>query len=243
METNTPTPVSLLRLGGIAGICAGSFIICFVIIDGIVGGIFDWSIIDGGPVEPWINRILAQPQLAWIGISLPMLGFGSMLIVALVLYRHLPASPVLKTLALGGQLIGLPLAVYTFMTASSLVAFVISRGGELGPGSSEFSLLVARDMNLFMLQNMLYCPFFVMVVGNTAWSLAGFKNRAIPRGLAIWGILNGIMLVLALLSFIWPALRVFTLAGPLTMLWFISMGIWLLWLSTRNPGEPGSVAA
>jgi len=220
---------NLLRLGGIAGICAGLSILSFALIDGLIGGLFAREVLRGESADAWLERIQAHPELARLGITLPFLGFSLMLVVALVLWDLIPEKPWPKVLAMAGYLVGVPLAVGTFVSAMSMVFISLDNPAlQVADSAALLKANLALGLHRFMIVNYFAGPLFIVVVGNTFISLAALSSRSLPTWLCRWGMLNGALMFIGLFDYFWPVLTIAQIGGPLTMLWFVATGITLL---------------
>lgn len=218
----------IVRVGGLAGIGVGLFILPFAAIDGIIGGLFAPEVLCGASGADWLAHIPSHPFLARIAITLPILGFSFMLVVGVTLYRLIADKHWGALLGLVGYLIGVPLAISTFVSATSLVWTVLG-------GSIAYTVpIVTAELHRFMLINFAISPFFIIVVGNTCMSLAAWRTEVLPRWLCIWGLVNGVIMAAGIGSVLWPVFGPAQIGGPLTMLWFMSTGVVLLRRSGRG---------
>jgi hypothetical protein len=214
-----------LRLGGLAGIGVALFILPFAVSDGIIGGLFAPEVLRGASGEAWLARIAARPSTARIAIVLPIVGFALMLVVGITLVRLVAERHWAATLAVVGYLVGVPLAVSAFVSATSLVWSAVP-GGLIH--STPSVAVVTAELHRFMLVNVAVGPFFIIVGGNTCMSIAAWGVGALPRWLCTWGVVNGAVMAVGIGSLSWPALEPAQIAGPLTMLWFMATGLVLL---------------
>ncbi len=217
----------IMRLGGFAGIGVGLFVLSFAISGDSIGGLFAPEVLWGGSGNDWLQRVVANPGVARIAIALPVIGFSLMLVVALSLFRLIDHRNWAATLGLAGFLVGVPLAVMTFVSATALV-FGITHGAAVGGD------VLDAELRRYMLVNFAAGPFFMVVVGNSCMSLAAWRTGVLPSWLCCWGIINAIVMIFGILSVCWPAFGIGQLGGPLTMLWFVTTGVVLLVRSRRT---------
>lgn len=212
-------------LGGFAGIGVGVFILSFVIIsDVFVGGLFSKEALLGEPIQPWIERVIAHPKLSLLGLALPMIGFSLMLVVGMAIYQIIPKKSWSLTFSLVGYIIGVPLAVGQFLSAWSLARLI-----SVDPqNSAQFSQIAASELNYFMIGNYIISPFFIIIIGNGLLCYTVLKLKFFPKWLCIWGMIAAIFIFIAFFTPLLPILGIFSLGGPLTMIWFILVGITLL---------------
>jgi hypothetical protein len=201
------------------------FILPFAASDGIIGGLFAHEVLRGASGEAWLERIAERPELARIAIMLPIVGFTMMLVVGATLFRLVAERHWAATLGLVGYLVGALLSISTFVAAASLVWTAV-------PGGLNHSRpavgVVTAELHRFMLVNFAVGPFFLIVVGNTCMSIAAWRVKVLPRWLCAWGLANAAIMALGIGSIWSPALEAAQIAGPLTMLWFMTTGIVLL---------------
>lgn len=230
----------VLRLGGLAGLGVGLFILPFAVSDAIIGGLFAPEVLHGSSGEAWLQRIGAHPDLARFAMALPIVGFALMLVIGWVLYRLVADRHWAGTLGLAGYLVGVPLAVSTFASANALVGSVLPGGQMIAPeAAAEAMPLITFEMQRFMLVNFAIGPLFIIVTGNTSMALAAWRASTLPAWLGAWGMVNGAIMLLGIASVRWPVLEAAQIAGPLTMLWFMTTGTVLLRRSgTKEPSEP-----
>lgn len=220
---------SMLRLAGLAGIGVGLFILPFAVSDAIVGGLFAPEVLRGATGEAWLQRITAHPDLARVAITLPAVGFALMLVVGLALYRLGADTHWAGTLGLAGYVVGVPLAVETFVSTTSLVWSTI--GSDLATMPDHAAQLlpsVTSELHRFMVVNFAAGPLFVIVVGHSSMALAAWRASVLPRWLCVWALVNGAILLVGMASVWWPALTFLQIGGPLSMLWMMTTGAVLL---------------
>jgi hypothetical protein len=218
-----------MRLGGCAGIGVGAFILPFAASNDYIGGLFAREVLQGASGQAWLQRIAAHPELSLIAIVLPIIGFPLMLVVGLVLHRLVGGRHWASTLAMAGYLVGAPLAVMSFASAASLVSGVLDSGWANTPGLTEDALLpVTMELHRMMVVNLAVGPLFLILIANPAMALAAWRTQILPPWLCAWAIGNGVFMLIGVASVWWPALAFGQLAGPLTMLWFVTTGIVLL---------------
>jgi hypothetical protein len=169
----------LVRLGGLAGIGVGLFILPFAASDGMIGGLFAPEVLHGASGNAWLARIAARPELARIAIALPICGFAFMLVVGVTLFRLVADRHWGAMLGIVGYLVGVPIAVSAFVSATSLVWTALD-----GPTTLAVAGVTA-ELHRFMLVNLAVGPFFIIVVGNTCMSLAAWRVAVLPRWLCI----------------------------------------------------------
>lgn len=226
-----------MRLGALAGIGVGVFILPFAASDSIIGGLFAPEVLGGASGDAWLARISAHPGLARIAIALPIAGFALMLVVGVTLFRLVAERHWGGTLGIVGYLIGVPLAVAAFVSATSLV-WSTTLGS---PNTPAVAAGVTAELHRFMLVNFAVGPFFIIVVGNTCISIAAWHVEALPGWLCIWGVVNGAIMALGIVSIWLPVLEAAQVGGPLTMLWFMTTGIVLLKRATSLPSRRDAV--
>jgi hypothetical protein len=214
-----------VRLGGLAGVGVAVFILPFAASDTIIGGLFAPEVLRGASGEAWLARIDAHPWMARIAIALPIVGFALMPVVGVTLFRLVAERHWGATLAIAGHLIGAPLAVSAFVSATSLVWSAVP--GGLVHSTPSIAVATA-ELHRFMLVNFAVGPFFIIVIGNTCMSIAAWRAEVLPRWLCTWGMINGAIMALGIGAVSWPALEPGQIGGPLTMLWFMTTGIVLL---------------
>lgn len=218
----------ILRLGGAAGIFIGLFILSFVIIGTSIGGLFPNEMLINGQVDPWIQRVINNPETAQLAMALPILGFSFVLIFGLVLFKEIAENIWQKYLALGGYLIGVPITVFSFISATSLIRGIIQLSKNAAINSDQINLLASFEMEKFMLINIVIGPIFIILIGNSFISFASLRSGTLPKWLCYWGIINGALSFIGFFSVIFPALGFAQISGPLTMLWYISTGVTLI---------------
>ncbi len=208
----------LVRLGGLAGIGVAVFILPFAASDGMIGGLFAHEVLHGESAEGWLVRIRAHPELARIAITLPMIGFTLMLLVGATLFRMIDERHWSATLGIVGYLVGSLLAVSAFVSATSLIWAVAGAGQGNSTPPVEF---VTAELHRFMLVNLAFGPFFLIVIGKASMLVAAWRVKVLPRWLCAWGLANAAIMVLGIASIWLPALKAGQIAGPLTMLWYM----------------------
>jgi hypothetical protein len=229
MTGDSAEPVSsehLLRLAGFAGLGVGIFILPFAVSDGVIGGLFAIEVLHGADAEGWLQRIGAHPDLARVAIALPIAGFPLMLVVGLALYRLVAAAHWAGTLGLMGYLVGVPLAVGAFVSATSLVWRAL--GADFVATLPQAMPPVTSELHRFMLVNMTVGPLFIVVVGHTSMAVAARRTALLPRWLCAWGFVNGAVMLAGTLVIWWPAFEFMQIGGPLSMLWVMTVGAVLL---------------
>jgi hypothetical protein len=217
---------SVLRLAGCAGLGVGLFILPFAVSDGIIGGLFATDVLRGAAGDAWLQRINVYPNLARVAIALPVVGFALMLVVGLVLHRLVSAAHWAGTLGLMGYLVGVPLAVATFVSATSLVWSVV--GVSPGTTPPQAMPVVTSELHRFMLVNMTAGPLFIIVVGHTSMAFAAWRTAVLPQWLCAWGVANGAIMLVGTVAVWWPAFEFMQIGGPLSMLWVMAVGAALL---------------
>jgi hypothetical protein len=216
---------SVLRLAGCAGLGVGLFILPFAVSDGIVG-LFAMDVLRGASGDAWLERIGVYPTLARVAIALPIVGFALMLTFGLALYRLVASAHWAGTLGLMGYLVGAPLAVGTFVSATSIVWSVL--GSNTMDMPAQATPLITSELHRFMFVNMSVGPLFIIVVGHTSMALAAWRAAALPPWLCFWGLVNGAIMLVGTVAVWSPALEFFQLGGPLSMLWVMTVGAALL---------------
>jgi hypothetical protein len=231
----TSEPVShdhLLRLAGFAGLGVGLFIVPFAISDGIIGGLFAMDVLRGAAGDAWLQRIGVYPNLARVAIALPIVGFALMLVVGLALHRLVSAAHWAGTLGLMGYLVGVPLAVATFVSATSLVWSVV--GSNLAATPAQATPVITFELHRFTFVNMTAAPLFIIVVGHTSMALAACRAAVLPRWLCAWGLVNGALMLVGTVAVWWPAFEFMQIGGPLSMLWVMTVGAVMLMTSAAK---------
>jgi hypothetical protein len=216
----------ILRLAGVAGIGVGLFILPFAASDAIIGGLFATDVLRGADGAAWVQRIGAYPNLARVAIALPIVGFALMLVVGLALHRLVSDAHWAGTLGLMGYLIGVPLGVGTFVSATSLVWSVLGSGLAATP--AEAMPVITSALHRFMLVNMTVGPLFIIVVGHASMALAARHAAVLPRWVCLWGLVNGAVMLVGTVAVWWPAFEFMQIGGPLSMLWVMTVGVALL---------------
>ena len=228
MERNLSINASLLRLGGIAGIVPGLCVLSFALTSEINGLLFTPEVFEGASVNPWIQTLLEKPQLARSLPILPIIGFASMLIFGIVLYQLIGEKSWQKNLALVGYLIGVPVVVTAFVSQFSFINELITLATNNIEIGTQIQLLASFKMHDYMLINFAIGPFFIIIIGNSVIAWAALKAKVLPKWLCYWALFNGSLILLGMLSVMFPMLRFAQIGGPLTMLWFLTTGILLL---------------
>jgi hypothetical protein len=222
-------PVSndhVLRLAGFAGLGVGIFILPFAVSDGVIGGLFATEVLRGADAEGWLQRISAHPGLARVAIALPIAGFALMLVTGLALYRLVAAAHWAGTLGLMGYLVGVPLAVGTFVSATSLVWRAL--GSDVLTTLPQAMPVITSELHRFMLVNLTVGPLFIIVMGHTSMAVAARRTAVLPRWLCTWGFVNGAIMLTGTAVVWWPAFEFMQIGGPLSMLWVMTVGAVLL---------------
>jgi hypothetical protein len=102
-----------------------------------------------------------------------------MLVVGVTLFRLVADRHWGAMLGIVGYLVGVPIAVSAFVSATSLVWTALD-----GPTTLAVAGVTA-ELHRFMLVNLAVGPFFIIVVGNTCMSLAAWRVAVLPRWLCI----------------------------------------------------------
>jgi hypothetical protein len=169
-----------------------------------------------------------HPKLARGLPVLPVLGFSSMLVVGIVLYQVMVEKTWQKNLALAGYLIGVPVAVAAFVTHLSFINQLLTLSAINETTADQLQVFAAFHMHYYMTINFAIGPFFIILIGNSLMAWTAMKSNLLPKWLCYWAYFNGGLLILGMLSVVFPLLRFAQIGGPTTMLWFIALGIFLL---------------
>ncbi|MCB1025927.1 MAG: DUF4386 family protein, partial [Acidobacteria bacterium] len=231
----------LLAVGGIAGICVGIFVLSFAITADNIGIAFVPEVYTGESIDYWIANVLANPFLSRFLIALIMIGFGAMFISGFALFRLL-GEHWQKYVALAGYMIGIPSAIFVFMTRLTMTHQLIVLSSKQPELAKELKLHL-----ILMLQNWHFTaefvgPVFIVVIGTSFMAWAAKKEKFLPAWLCYWAFLCGILSILYFLKFDYPFLKIAGLGGgPLHMLWFFALGVVLLRrrLGMRDEVESG----
>ncbi len=218
----------LQRLAGIAGICVGLCIISFAMISDSKGILFFPDIYKGESIEPWLQNIRDNAQLARIIMILPIIGFSAILVAGVALFQWIKPSSWQKNLGLAAYVIGVPMVVSMMISHLSLRNYLIvlfENGGMLG---DQLELQVSLQLHHWMIVNDFFGPFFVIAIGTSSMAYAALQAKFLPKWLCYWGLFNGGMMGLSFLAVIIPAFQFASFAAPLHMLWFFVMGVILL---------------
>ncbi|MCB0466380.1 MAG: DUF4386 family protein [Aequorivita sp.] len=228
MESNNTINSHLLKLGGIAGIVAGLCVLSFALISQIKGILFTPEVFDGKSIEPWLQHLNESPQLVKLIPILPIIGFSCMLVFGIVLYQKIEEKTWQKSLALVGYLIGVPIAVSTFVSHFSFVNELLSFSTTTPEMINQIQVLAAFKMHHYMTINFAIGPLFIIVIGNSFMAWAALKAGILPKWVCYWAFFNGSLIFLGIISVFFPIFRLSQIGGPLTMLWFLTSGIILI---------------
>lgn len=234
MEKSSVTSPSLLRLGGIAGIIAGLCILTYFIVSQSLGFMFTPEVLTGGSIDPWIERINENSQLARLLSVLPIIGFSSILVIGSSLFLQINNSSWQKYLAIIGYLIGVPVVVVTFVSHLSLVNQLITLSSQGIEINDQIRMFTAFKMHHFMIINFAIGPIFIIILGNTFIAWSALKHNVLPNWLCYWAFFNGSLILIGIFSVFFPVLQFAQIGGPLTMLWFITTGFTLLKRSGKS---------
>ncbi|MDX1418630.1 MAG: hypothetical protein R3181_01580 [Rubricoccaceae bacterium] len=246
MEQQASTPRRLYTLAGVAGIMVGVFVLSFAFVATGAGIAFAPEVHEGGSIAYWIDNVVANPGLWKVAMFCITVGFGSMFVSGFAWFNILGPERWQKYVSLSGYVIGIPMAITTFMDYHALMQQIaVTQQGGVVPES--LALQANLSVESWWLVSSLYGPSFVVVLGTgfLSWSL--LKEERLPDWLCYWGMACGVMFILYLFHGYVPFLEVFsTGAGPLHMLWFAVMGI--VTLRNRSAAVPttmerGSVVA
>ena len=224
MNNSESLQPGMLRLAGISAICVAVFVLPFPVIDGMIGGLFEPEVFYGGSIEPWIQRVSEHNGLARLGMILPMIGFSFMLFAGRALYKIIPGNSWQKQVAMMSYIIGVPLAVTAFATGFSLTTLI----GNAGYLSETFPQVAIFPLSYYMYINFVVGPFFIIVIANVFIGLAARKNPHFAQMDLLLANINCIIVLFGIFSIIYPSLSFGQMGGPLTMLWFLCTGIYLL---------------
>lgn len=225
---NDTFPVSLLRLGGIAGILVGIIIVIFAGMADSNQIFFFHGIYTGDSVDPWIQSVKASPGLSKVIMSLPVAGFSCFLIIGVVLYQYIQENSWQKNLSIVGYMIGVPVTIVMWIIQLSLMNHVLLMHGQSPEVSNAVAVQVSFVLYFFNIINEIFGPFFIIVLGSGMMAWAALKAGVLPKWLCYWGIIcSGLMI----LSFFWvinPAFRALGSVAPLHMIWCLVVGVFLL---------------
>ncbi|MBW2938420.1 DUF4386 family protein [Aureisphaera sp. CAU 1614] len=228
MKSNQPNHSGLLRLGGIAGICAGLCILTFAISSEIKGTLFVNEALSGGSINAWIQNVISNPDFVKYIMILPILGFSFMLVLGYVLYQLIGVSSWQKNLSLVGYIIGVPVVVSAFVAHVSLINQLIQQTTPSAEISTQIEVYTSFAFHRWMVINDYIGPFFIIIVGHSLMGWAAYKANVLPKWMAYWAVFNGSILLINFLHPIFPALAILGLGGPLSMLWLVVCGTILL---------------
>jgi len=234
---NEHFPSALLRLGGIAGILAGVFVITFALIADSNHIFFFQDVYSGGSVEPWIINVQASAALSKFIMALPILGFSCFLIVGKILYQYMEENNWQKNLAIVGYSIGVPVSIVMWILQLSLMNHVLLNYGQSPEMDIQINSQVSLVLFFFHITNDVFGPLFIIVLGSGFMAWALLKAEIFPKWFCYTGMLIALVLAISFLSVINPALRVLSNVAPLHMLWFILLGVFLLKSAKRNASD------
>lgn len=219
---------NLRRLGGIAGLCVGLFIISFAITSESLGILFVPEVMSGGSIDHWLENLHANAHVVRLVMFFPVIGFSAMLVAGMVLYQSISENSWQKNLAMAAYAIGIPVIVSGFVSHSSLINQLLWMPEQF-PGMEKDILLHATfGMDHFMLINFVIGPFFAIITANTLMAWAALRSSFLPRWLCYWAFFVAALEILGLFSIAFPVLSFAQISGPLTMLWFALVGINLI---------------
>lgn len=228
MQIEQSSSKSLMRLGGIAGLCVGLFILTFAGTSESQGILFVPEVMSGGSIEQWVNNIQNNPNLIRLLMSFPVIGFSSMLVVGLAIYQLIAEKSWQKNLSLAAYAIGIPTIVSAFVSHGSLINQLLLLPAQFPGMEKELLLHATIGMDHFMLINFAVGPFFVIMLATPLMAWAALRSNFLPKWLCYWAFFNGTLEVVGALSLIFPILGFAQASGPLTMLWFVTTGVILL---------------
>ncbi len=218
----------MLLTAGIAGILVGVFILTFAVVaDGNNIFLFD-DVFSGASVEPWIQNVLASPNLSKFIMLLPVAGFSCMFVVAIVLYQYIPENSWQKNLSLAGYAIGVPVAVVVFMSQLSLMNEILLLYGKSPAMDVQLQALSSVRLHFFNLSNLIIAPVFIIICGTGMMAWAALKADALPKWICIWWMVCTVLVFISFGGLWFPVLRIAGLGAPLHMLGFLMAGVILL---------------
>jgi hypothetical protein len=218
----------LLRLGGIAGICAGLCIITFALSSEIKGILFVPGALSGDSIEQWMQNVISNPTFVKFAFILPIIGFSSMLVVGMVLYQIVLENSWQKTLSMAGYVIGVPVVVYTFVVQLSLENQIVLHASQLSETGFFLESYTSYVFHRWMVVNDFIGTFFIIIIGHSFMSWSSYQAGILPKWMTYWALLNAGLLLLSFLYPLFPALRIASMAAPLSMIWLIVLGVVLL---------------
>ena len=215
-----------VRLGGLAGVGATLSMFSFVAINEKIGGLFSREALAGEPIDPWLDRILAEPAMAGMGMLAAAIGFFLLFVFGFSLYRLVPEGDWRRTLAMSGYLLGASLALYSFLSGVSLVQW--AEAAAAGGFTEAEQAAIGVELNAFMRVNFWFGPWLGIVIGHGCMAWSALRADALPRWLCLWALINAVLMIIGTLGLVFPALLIAQNAAPLSMLWMGTTGAFLL---------------
>jgi hypothetical protein len=229
MVTTESDTARIRRLGGVAGIGVGVFVVGFALSADSVGTAFAPQVYQGGSVQPWIDNVVASPEVAMASLASACIGFGAMLVAAMSLVVLIRSGSWQKYLALSGYLIGVPVAISTFHSRLSLQQQIIVLAKNQPDLLPQLELAARIELQRFHLAAEYLGPFFIVLAGTPFLAWAARREGLLPGWLLWWAVGCALLTVVDFFERGNPAFAIAGLgAGPLHMLWFLAMGIVLL---------------
>ncbi len=211
------------------------FILSFATINVMIGGLFSPEVLAGEPIDPWIARIQAQPQIAQLGILASAVGFTFLFVFGFSLYRLVPKDDWRRTFAMSGYLLAAPAVVGAYPAMASLIK--LTAAAPIGGFSEAMTAAVELQLMAFMQGNFGFGPGLIIICGHGGMAWAALRAGALPRWLCYWALINAALMTVGVLGLVWPALLVFQYTAPLSMLWMGTTGAYLLRSSWRTGAD------
>ncbi|MCB0538065.1 MAG: DUF4386 family protein [Lewinellaceae bacterium] len=231
MKSNQITNSGIYRLGGIAGICAGLFILTFAIISESKGILFAPGALADGAIDNWLQNVRSHADASRFLLILPIMGFFAMLIVGMVMYQIIAENFWQKNLSLVGYVIGVPVVVGAFVAHLSLVNQLVLPLTQSVELDTQVRFFTTVSIHRWEIVNSFIGPSFVIILGHTLMAWAAHKANMFPKWLTYWALFNGSLLLISFLYFVSPVLKIASIGAPLSMLWLITLGVTLLKMS------------
>lgn len=221
MATADPLSSSVLRLGGVAAVGAG--LLFFAGVQTLVAaGWYPEGSYAVGEMAAWLAGVRAARALAVSGLLLSLAGVSLWMVVALVLYlRVRGAAPATALAGLAGFLAGVPAAFAAFGLGAGATWALTDASVPADPTLASVALRGFSAMDYAG-------SVLVGGLGVGALSAAALRAQALPRWVAVVGVVAAVLVTLAAGSPFVPALGAAAVGYPLLLLWFVLVGIALL---------------
>jgi len=216
---------NIFRVGGIAGILIGIFLLGVML--QITSGWFPEGDLQNGEMTDWLNTVTTNRSIAFTGIGISIFCIILFIPFGWSLYKLFSPNSWVNFIAI---------SIYRIGTSLSLAAFTFGFGftwglidvveASTGNSLENLSNVASMGMRGFLWADDLATS--LLGLGHILFSIEGLRSKKLPKWICLWGIIGGLLVILVVLRYLFPFFEFAAIGYMIFTLWWVFTGIFLL---------------